>query len=227
MLISLCTAVMNRLDDLRQVMPSRIAAMNESAPVELLILDWGSTDGLPEYMDELMEIARLPSASFITYKRVEREYWHMARAYNLAMLSSHGDYVVNLSADGYTLPGYIPTVRGLIADGCIWGRADRLRGIVFIARDEFVASGGYDERFELYGPEDRDFDQRMIFRDVKFGLVPPGLLSSIPTPDGKKVANYRIKGNKSQMSRKMRYIYDENTSLGVTAANRGKIWGIG
>ena len=153
-LISLCTPIKNRLDDLRQTLPLRIRAANDSPPVEICILDCGSTDGLQDYMDELVEIVRLAPGSNIVYKRIEREYWHTAKAHNMGMLMGSGEYVVDLMTDAMIYDGFIPCIRKHIADGCIWGRANHFMGNKFIKKSEFIDAGGYDERCELYGPED-------------------------------------------------------------------------
>jgi glycosyltransferase involved in cell wall biosynthesis len=224
-LISLCTPVMNRLDDLRLTMPLRIIAANESPPVEILILDCGSKDGLQEYMDELMEVTRLVRGNFITYKRIERDYWHTAKAHNMGMMLGQGEYVVDLMADALIHHGYIPNIRDLIDEGCIWGRARHYCGNKWIKKSEFIDAGGYDERMELYGPDDRDLDYRLVLRGGKFGLIEDDLINEIRTPDNKKVANYRVKGSKHELSKQMRQYYDENRQGGVLVANRGKSWG--
>jgi len=225
MLISLCTPVMNRLDDLRQVMHARIAEANASPPVELCILDVESTDGLPEYMDELIEIARLMHGNTIAYERIERDYWHMAKASNMSMLMGQGEYLVMLDADDATQPGYIEAVRNAIDTGHDWGYVDKRCSIIFCRREDFITIGGYDERFEFYGPEDRDIQRRFRMLLGAEYVLPSRLIKNIYTPDDKKVANYRIKGTKHSFSRMMRKYYLENTVNNVLIANEGKEWG--
>jgi glycosyltransferase involved in cell wall biosynthesis len=224
-LISLCTPIKNRLDDLRLTMILRIRAANESPPVEICILDCGSTDGLSEYMDELIEVVRLVPGSIMTYKRIEREYWHTAKAHNMGMMTGKGDYVVDLNADALIYSGYIEAIRKHIADGCIWGRDNRYRGNKWMKKSEFIDAGGYDERMEVYGPDDRDLDYRLKLRGGKFGLIPDHLISEIYTTDAKKVANYRIEGSKHQLSKMMRPYYEENAANNVLVANAGMEWG--
>lgn len=224
-LISLCTPVKNRLDDLRQTMPLRIRAANECPPVEICILDCGSTDGLQDYMDELMEVARLVPGSNIVYKRIERECWHVAKAYNMAVLMGTGDYILHLNADALIYSGFIPCIRKYITDGYVWGRANHFRGNKWIKKSEFIDAGGFDERFEFYGPEDRDFEYRLQLRGGKFGLIPELMIGEIYTPDAKKVANYRVAASKHTMSKMMRTYYDENCENGVLVANSGVEWG--
>lgn len=224
-LISLCTPIMNRLDDLRQTMPYRIVAANESPPVEICILDAGSKDGLPEYMDELINIARLSHGNFITYRRIERAHWHTAKAHNMGMMIAKGEYVVDLNADAYILEGFIPAIRKHIANGCIWGRATHFCGNKWIKKSEFIDSGGLDERMEVYGPDDKDFDYRLQLRGGKFGLIPADCIDEIYTSDAKKVANYRVKGTKHMLSRMMRKYYEENKANNYLQVNVGQDWG--
>jgi len=224
-LISLCTPIKNRLDDLRFTMALRIASANESPPVEILILDCGSTDGLREYMDELINIAMLKPGSFITYKRIERQYWHTSKAHNMGVMLGKGEYVVDLMADAFIYQGYISSIRSHILDGCIWGRAAHFCGNKWIKKSEFIDAGGYDERMEVYGPDDRDLDYRLTLRGGKFGLIPNGLIDEIYTSDDKKVINYRIKGTKHDLSKTMRKYYEENKANNYLTVNTGKDWG--
>jgi hypothetical protein len=225
-LISLCSPVMNRLDDLRQVMPARIAEANASPPVELCILDCSSIDGLKEYMDELMEVARLVPDNSIKYKRIEGlKYWHMAKGKNAATLMGHGGYLVTMNADDEPKPGFVDAIRDAAKHGNIWGYVDKLCSTIFYRNVEFVAAGGYDERFELYGPEDRDMQYRLRLLYGYEVVLPNCLLRNIYTPDDKKVANYRVIGTKHSLHKMMNEYYLENTMNGVLVANKGKEWG--
>ena len=216
MLISFCIPIHNRLHDLKQTAPYLIVAAQASPPVEIVTLDYGSTDGLTDYVKGLPDV---------THHRFNSDYFHKAHAFNLAILASKGEYFVLLGADAYPAKKYIQVIRDLIAQGCIWMRANELRGIIACRREEFIEAGGYDERFEFYGPEDRDLDLRLQRRGGKFGLVPIGLMNVIPTTNGDKVKNFRLKLSKPEMSRLMRPIFEENTANGVLIANQGRAWG--
>ncbi len=179
-------------------------------------MDYGSTDDLFEYIKSL---------DYATYYRYNSNYFHKAHAFNLAILASKGEYFVLLGADAYPHRDYIKTIRQLIAQGCIWMRANELCGIIACQRQEFINAGGYDERFEFYGPEDRDLDLRLQRRGSKFGLVPNGLMSVIPTSNEDKVKNFRLKLSRREMSKLMRPIYEENSANYVLVANQGQAWG--
>lgn len=197
-------------------MPYLITAAQVSPPVEIAVLDYGSTDGLFEYIKSL---------DCVTYHRYESPYFHKAHAFNLAILASKGEYFVLLGADAYPHRDYIKVIRELISQDCIWMRANELRGIIACQRKEFINAGGYDERFEFYGPEDRDLDLRLKRRGGKFGLVPNGLMQVIPTSNEDKVKNFRLKLSRREMGKLMRPIYEENKANGVLVANQGMEWG--
>jgi hypothetical protein len=116
--------------------------------------------------------------------------------------------------------------RELISQGCVWARGSHYKGIILCQRAEFEAAGGYDERFEFYGPEDRDLEDRLTRRGAKMGLFCDGMISVMPTPNEKKIANYRLKMGKEAMSRMMRPIYEENKQAGALTVNEGKEWGV-
>lgn len=224
--ISLCSPVMNRLDDLRQCMPARISEANASPPVELCILDCSSTDGLKEYMDELIEVARLVPGSSIVYKRIEGlKYWHMAKGKNAATMMGSGEYVVTLGADDAPQPGFIDAIRNAIEIGYEWGYVDKLCSSIYYRKDDFITVGGYDERFEFYGPEDRDMQRRMRILCGNEYVMPNRLMKNIYTPDAKKVANYRLPGTKHSYSRMMRKYYQENKANDCMIVNAGEDWG--
>jgi GT2 family glycosyltransferase len=130
-----------------------------------------------------------------------------------------------MGADAVLAPNYVHELRKLIDSGCIWMRGKHYKGILCCQREEFVAAGGYDERFELYGAEDRDLEARLRRRGGKFGLVPDGLVSVIRTSNKDKVKNYRLNLSKREMSRRNHKILDENNANGVLVANESKEWG--
>lgn len=219
-LISIAVPCGNRLHDLKQTLPYLVETANISPPVEIFILDYASTDGLEDYMKKFIPLVELTPGNSISFKRYPyKDYFHKAHALNLAILSSHGEYFCLLGSDAIPSPNYIKTVRELINDGCIWGHAEDVCGIIFCQREEFIEAGGYDERIEFYGGEDRDLDSRLIRRGSKFGLVPEGLMKVIPTSNNDKIKNYRLPLSKREMTRRTHIILDENNEKGILVAN--------
>lgn len=217
MLISFCVPIHNRLHDLKRTLPYLKNAAQASPPVEIVILDYNSTDGLEDYLNDI------PGIKYYRYDK--RSYFHKAHAFNLAILSSKGEYFILLGSDAYPKQAYLHIIRQRIAEGCIWMRAKELCGIICCQKKEFISTGGYDERFEFYGPEDRDLELRLQRRGEKFGLIPSGLMRVIPTSNEDKIKNFRLKLSKQEMYKLMRPIYEENATNYVLVANAGKPWG--
>ena len=227
MSISFCIPVHNRTHDLKRTLPHLLAAANACPPVEIMVLDYNSPDDLGQYIQDVLQANRLEPGVVLAYARYTgRNYYHMAHARNLSVLASSGEYIVILSADIYPAIGFIEAVRRLIAErGYVWMYDERYKGVIVCQRQEFIAVGGYDERFEFYGPEDRDLDMRLRRRGDNFGLLPAGLVNVIRTPDSEKAKNYRLPLSKDEMSALMHPIFEENNAGGVTIANLGQGWG--
>lgn len=217
-LISLCVPVMNRLSDVQQTLPTWIAAAEASPPVELCVLDYNSSDGLQEYLQAI---------ECVTYRRYTgRAYYHMAHARNLSVKMSEGEYALISCADIFLRLPFLEAVRGRIAEGCVWTYTSaRFVCCVCVRRDEFETAGGFDERFEFYGKEDKDLLARLRRRGAKSGFVPDTGLSLIYTPWEKKLVNYRSKKGRRWMGKYAKAIYEENCAAGVMVANAGKEWG--
>ena len=87
-----------------------------------------------------------------------------------------------------------------------------------IRKDEFIAAGGFDERMEYYGKNDRDLQNRLWRRGGKFTYYPSDILSTIPTPREAKFKNYRLK-SAHRMKVLNKEIYEENMRNKVLTVN--------
>jgi len=208
---------MNRLFDLMRTLPRMVEAAEASPPVEIAILDYNSSDGLAEY------VAQWPN---ITYNRYEgRIHYHNAHAWNLAVRASAGEYVAIMGADALLRDRYVAVLRELIDQGARWIRGRHYKGIVCIERDEFFDAGGYDERFEFYGGEDKELEDRLKRRGVPFALLPDDLVYTLRTTNQDKVANYRLPLTKREMMERGAEIRAANNAVGLMVANEGRQWG--
>ncbi len=225
--ISICIPCMNRTYDLKKVMPSLIKMANTSPPVEIVILDYNSQDDLAEYIESVKEKRLLLNGSTLLYvKCAGRGHYHMAHARNLSVLVSSGEYIVISSADIFLDENFINIVRGLIdTHNFVWMCGEKHKAVIVCQKKEFVDAGGYDERFEFYGGEDRDLYTRLQKRGKRFGMYPARLVKVIHTPGEIKVKNYRLKLSKHEMIKRGRAIYSENLANDVLVANKGKKWG--
>lgn len=227
MIISYCMPCHKRTHDLKKVLPSLIKAANNSPPVEIVALNYNSRDGLEEYLrsfDEPIGVGN--SIRHIRYS--DRDYYHMAHARNLAVIWSSGEYFVNAGTDRFLKPEFFNAIRKEIAKGAIWVQPSFKRkfiGVIACQKNEFIHAGGYDERFEFYGPEDKDIWARLERRGKKFGVYDSRLQSAIRTEKLDKTKNYRLKRTNT-IRKQMRSIFYENIENKVLAVNRNG-WGEG
>lgn len=223
-LISVLIPCKNRTHDLKETMPSIVKAANASSQVEVVILDYNSKDDLRDYW------CKTPfgfhGGSWSIYREyMKREYYHMAHAWNLAAKISHGKYLAMFGTDIIPDENYFKVVREKLAeDDYKWIRGKKLKGVLVCEREEFMNAGGYDERFELYGPEDDDLDERLTRRGGKFCLLPE-MITEIPTAKVDKTSNYRIT-SRLQAKKIQKPIHEENIKNQVLVANEGKDWGV-
>jgi len=224
MIISQCIPCHGRTYDLKKTLPYSIEAANASPPVEIVILDYNSPDDLGQYIEATNRMAFANGVSLHYRKYTGRDYYHMAHARNLSVLASHGDYIAISSTDISVAADYFKVIRETIErENPVWMHDGHYGSVMVCRRDEFIASGGYDERFEYYGQEDKDMELRLMRRGAKLALLPRGMLTIIKTPDADKVKNYRIKSRR-KMFELMRKVYEENIASGALVANPGG-WG--
>lgn len=227
MIISICIPCMNRTYDLKKTLPLVIQAANQSPPVEIVVLNYNSQDDLDDYMDYMLDDWHDGDCHSLTYKKYTgRDHYHMAHARNLSVLASKGEFVIISSADVILSDGYFDIVRKTLEeDNYAWLRHhDRFVGVLGCMRGEFISSGGFDERFEFYGKEDRDIILRLVRRGGKFKQLPHGLLGLIPTPKTEKFKNYRLKLSRSEISKRSKAIYEDNIKNEVLVVNEDG-WG--
>ena len=217
---------MNRTYDLKKTLPLVIQAANASPPVEIVVLDYNSQDDLDEYLYSNDEAFKDCIGLLKHRKYTGRDHYHMAHARNLSVLASKGEFVVISSADVLISDDYFEAIREALAeDDYIWLRhSRRFVGVIAVKREEFVEAGGFDERFEFYGKEDKDLKLRLERRGGKVVVLPDKYLGLIVTPKVDKFKNYRLKLSRRQMNNRAKKIYEENIANDVWVVNEGG-WG--
>lgn len=227
MIISVCIPCMNRTYDLREIMPSLIDAANHSPPVEIVILDYNSQDDLAEYITDVKKTVTFTNGSMLSYKKyIGRDYYHMAHARNLSVLASVGEYIVISCADVCLPEDYFERIRTAWHEGIMWTKHNhRYVGIVGMWREEFLDAGGFDERFEFYGKEDKDLIARLERRGDAGKMLSSRGMKILSTPKEDKYKNYRLVLPRSKIAKRAKRIYERNIRNKVLVANENKEWG--
>ncbi|HTB79580.1 MAG TPA: glycosyltransferase family A protein [Opitutaceae bacterium] len=160
--ISFCTTCSNRLNQLSQVFDKNSKAASEEIDIEWVVLNFGSLDGLHEFMLE-----RLPSSSnrIVYAQELSGRSWHSCIAKNAAHQIATGDILVNLDCDNL-IGDAIQIIRDYFSQGCqalhLWSGVfgDGTYGRIAILRKLFYDLGGYDESFYPMGYQDTDLLKR-------------------------------------------------------------------
>jgi GT2 family glycosyltransferase len=212
-----------REEDFHRALPFVLEATTASPPVEIVVVDYANEHDL---------IGGARSANNNTMRVVRyrgREHYHMAHARNLSIKAATGDFVVISSADICPKADYFAHVRErLVETG-----ADLLLpdicyvGVIVCRRTVLLDAGGYDERFEFYGSEDKDLNLRLRRRGVKSAPYwACDHLTMFRTTNWDKIKNYRGSLRKGDMMVAGKAILTENVRAGVLVANEGREWGV-
>ena len=147
--ISIVICVMDRTDNLHKAIRS---CLKHPDITEIIVLDYGSK--IPfrtEYDSQKIKIYR-----------IESSYWHLSKAYNIAIQLAKSDIIVKLDADYLLLDNFFEhhTIKeNEYVSG--FGQYDPLCGFLMIHRKDFLSINGYNERIVTYGYDDDDLNQRL------------------------------------------------------------------
>jgi Sulfotransferase domain len=196
--IAYCTTCKGRADHLRRTLPANIADNPKSI---FIVLDYSSQDDL---QDILRSYRTRPwyDRLFVYQYRTEGPF-RMAHAKNMAHRLGivHGaDVLVNVDADNFLHKGFEDFIEETMrTDTFLWagtvkGKGRRFRGVsgrIACTAAAFIKTGGYDEiKFDHWGHDDTDFNQRLRFLGYKPVEIPLKYLECIPHGDGMRFQDY-------------------------------------
>lgn len=191
--IAFCTTVKGRTQHLRHTLPANLSDNASYRNARFIILDYGSQDGLLEYLksNHRNDIAK---GRVVVYSFRWTGPFRMAHAKNMAHrcgLLEGAEILMNLDADGLTGPNFahwisrqFNTYGFNILLQAMWNRwvdfdgrrewmaagpdgtlgppvPKGVNGRMGVTRNAFLKAGGYHERFEAWGPDDKDFNIRL------------------------------------------------------------------
>lgn len=101
MKISFCITCMNRLEHLQATLERNILDNLPEGQVEFVLLDYHSTDGLPEWVRQHM--GGYISRGVLNYYRTEEpQHYLRSHSRNMAFRLAQGDILCNLDADNFS-----------------------------------------------------------------------------------------------------------------------------
>lgn len=185
MKIVFATTCKNRGAHLKTTLPQNL---KDNLHATFVVLDYGSEDGIGAWLMSNFE-QEIASRRLVIYSYPEAGRFRMGHAKNMAhrCALAEGAYaVVNLDADNFAGRNFDLFLRDVFSattsDTAMYGSAGAFmwarmqpgkmrRGvsgrIAMTARD-FILTGGYDEAYEDWGPDDKDMNIRL----ERLGRVP-------------------------------------------------------
>jgi hypothetical protein len=227
--ISLCTTVMNRLEEISETLPINLANTNYENS-EFVILDYNSSDGLEDwikanYMEEI-ESGRLRYA-----RTTEPQHFQMGHSRNLAFQVATGDIVNNVDADNFIGENFQETLNMLankIPERAIFAKSrQRMHGRIGFFKKDWIELRGYDEELKGYGWDDKSLVYRALHGGFTF--VPWSQFGTftdrIWTGDARRMENMEMD------DRKQNEFINQNKLMGKILANdftaNPGTWGVG
>lgn len=173
--IAFCITCKGRVQHLEKTLPLNLPDNADYDNCKFIVLDYNSQDHLIPYLKATHQGA-IDSGKLVVYSYREETPFRVAHAKNMAHrlgILEGADILVNLDADNFTGPGFAQFIAEQFRseeDIFLWARMiqhgeDRLpRGIngrLVVPVKAFLHVGGYDERFAVWSPDDKDFNLRL------------------------------------------------------------------
>ena len=168
--IAFCTTCKDRVGHIEKTLPRNLADNDNRT---FIVLDYNSPDNLLDYLQRY-HMSAIQSKRIVVYSYRGVHPFRMAHAKNMAHrlgMMEGCDVLVNLDADNYTGPGFARYIDEQMKDGCyLWARMiktgeDRtprgISGRIVVSSRAFLLTGGYNERFDTWAPDDKDFNLRL------------------------------------------------------------------
>ena len=227
--ISICTNVMDRLDNIRATLEDNIKANLGYPYVEHLVLDYNSKDGFVDWIRKDMK-EYLKNGRLVVYRTTDPDSYSMAHSRNISFKLATGDIVNNVDADNFTNSGFATEINYLanqMPERASFAKGKTmLRGRLGFYKKEFIELlGGYDEEIRGYGHEDHD----LLYRSYGLGFTMMyfGGKYYRAVPDHRKAQmdNFHNKSWRYTEKRN-KLISFFNLHYKIFKANEGREWGV-
>ena len=173
--IVFCTTCKGRVQHIEKTLPKNLADNADYENCKFVLLDYNSPDHLIPYLKANHQ-ASIDSGKLVVYSYREPGPFKMAHAKNMAHrlgILEGSEILCNLDADNFTGPGFASYIAEqfrteenifLWARMIFTGENQTPRGIngrLVVSARAFLHTGGYDEQFATWSPDDKDFNLRL------------------------------------------------------------------
>lgn len=200
--IVFCITCKGRTQHLRQTLPRNLADNLDYPNARFVVLNYGSQDDLMEYLRDNHKEA-IEDNYLSVYTFPDAGPFRMAHAKNMAHrlgIVEGGEILVNLDADNFTGWGFARWIGDqfardpdcFLAIGKITpGITPRgLSGRIVVSRQAFLNAGGYDEKYDDWGPDDKDFNWRLRRMGYRWIEIPERFLDCVRHNDKMRFREY-------------------------------------
>jgi hypothetical protein len=202
-MIVFCTTCKGRVQHIERTLPKNLADNARHYHSKFLILDYNSQDDLLGYLKSNHAEA-IESGKLVVYSYREPGPFRMAHAKNMAHrlgIREGADILVNLDADNYTGSDFANYVeekfqtaeKMFLWAGIVRGQGRKMRGCsgrIAVTASAFLSAGGYDEKYDTWAPDDKDFNARLIRLGYASVEIDRQYLESVPHGDGMRFKEY-------------------------------------
>jgi Sulfotransferase domain/N-terminal domain of galactosyltransferase len=184
MKVGFCITCQGRAHHVARTLPVSLAGNPDAL---FVLLDYGSQDNLGAWV-----APRLCDDKRLVYYRLENPGpFRMGHSKNMAhrlAINEGADILVNLDADNYAGEGFADYAREHFTqapNSFLWARmipGQLVRGIsgrIALTASAFVKSGGYDEAYRTWGPDDKDLTARLTRMGYEGYEIPREYLQAI------------------------------------------------
>jgi Sulfotransferase domain/N-terminal domain of galactosyltransferase len=174
-MIAFCTPVRNREQHLKRTLPKNLADNKNFPDCKFIVLDYGSEYDLQQYI-ATYHVEDILSGRLVFYSFPTAARFNMAHAKNMAhrcAMLEGANILCEIDADNFTGEGFAEYLTEKFREPNIfmWTRvrpldgSDKLprgcSGRIAVRATDFLKVGGYDEKYDTWGPDDKDFNARL------------------------------------------------------------------
>jgi hypothetical protein len=190
-------------------LPKNLADNPEANVIFVLLNYQNDNEDVEKYLAEKHE-KTLQGKKLFFYNYPGAATFHMAHAKNLAHrcgILQGADVLVNLDADNLTGPHFGAYIAQRFAEReniFLWARMlpgilpRGISGRIAVSARAFVKAGGYDEQFDTWGYDDKDFNHRLQRLGYHAEEIPARFLNGVPHSDKMRFREYpHVRGKDS------------------------------
>lgn len=170
--IAFCITVKGRSQHVKLTLPKNLEDNKNYENLVFIVLDYNSPDDLGEYL-KASHADDIASGRLVVYSMPSAGVFRMAHAKNCAHragILECASILINVDADNYLGAGFAQYVAEAFAthpDIFMWAKMiphilpRGISGRIVVSKDAFLNTGGYDERYSEWGPDDKNFNMRL------------------------------------------------------------------